>query len=191
MEEIRSSMAIGRGEVPRRGQACGLLRGGYQEVVDGDLSNYFGEIPHAELMKSIARRVSDRILIKMAGDAGGGGRREGLSEISTCGASCWDGRCWVMPGASVRKSSIIQRMTSVYSARRHEMGGQADHGGSEATGQRALGTDGVSGISGRNYAPRGKEPTRLDPTRRASKASAARSASGRRRGTGCCFEDRW
>ena len=28
-------------------------------MVDGDLSNYFGEIPHAELMKSIARRVSD------------------------------------------------------------------------------------------------------------------------------------
>ena len=26
---------------------------------DADLSNYFGEIPHAELMKSVARRVSD------------------------------------------------------------------------------------------------------------------------------------
>ena len=24
-----------------------------------DLSNYFGEIPHAELMRSVARRVSD------------------------------------------------------------------------------------------------------------------------------------
>lgn len=40
-----------------------LLNNGHQEVVDADLSNYFGEIPHAELMKSIARRVSDgRIL---------------------------------------------------------------------------------------------------------------------------------
>ena len=28
-------------------------------MIDADLSNYFGEIPHAELMKSIARRVSD------------------------------------------------------------------------------------------------------------------------------------
>ena len=36
-----------------------LLNTGHNEVVDGDLSNYFGEIPHAELMKSIARRVSD------------------------------------------------------------------------------------------------------------------------------------
>ena len=36
-----------------------LLHAGRNEVVDADLSNYFGEIPHAELMKSIARRVSD------------------------------------------------------------------------------------------------------------------------------------
>ena len=36
-----------------------LLNTGHNEVVDGDLSNYFGEIPHAELMKSVARRVSD------------------------------------------------------------------------------------------------------------------------------------
>ena len=37
----------------------GLLNSGHNEVVDGDLSNDFGEIPHAELMTSIARRVSD------------------------------------------------------------------------------------------------------------------------------------
>ena len=36
-----------------------LLYRGHNEVVDADLSNYFGEIPHAELMKSVARRVSD------------------------------------------------------------------------------------------------------------------------------------
>ena len=36
-----------------------LLNRGHNEVVDGDLSNYFGEIPHAELMMSVARRVSD------------------------------------------------------------------------------------------------------------------------------------
>ncbi len=36
-----------------------LLNRGCNEVVDGDLANYFGEIPHAELMRSIARRVSD------------------------------------------------------------------------------------------------------------------------------------
>ena len=36
-----------------------LLHTGRNEVIDADLSNYFGEIPHAELMKSVARRVSD------------------------------------------------------------------------------------------------------------------------------------
>ena len=36
-----------------------LLNEGWREVVDADLSNYFGEIPHKELLKSIARRVSD------------------------------------------------------------------------------------------------------------------------------------
>ena len=62
----------------------GLLKGGHNEVVDGDLSNYFGEIPHAELMGSIARRVSDGRMLKLIKawlempveeDDGKGGRR--------------------------------------------------------------------------------------------------------------------
>ncbi len=40
-----------------------LLNTGHREIVDGDLSNYFGEIPHAELMKSVARRISDGRLL--------------------------------------------------------------------------------------------------------------------------------
>lgn len=46
----------------------GLLDAGYTDVVDADLSGYFDSIPHADLMKSVARRVSDgRVLhlIKM------------------------------------------------------------------------------------------------------------------------------
>lgn len=45
-----------------------LVNTGHREVVDADLSGYFDSIPHAELMKSVARRVSDpRVLhlIKM------------------------------------------------------------------------------------------------------------------------------
>ena len=42
-----------------------LLHRGHNEVVDCDLSNYFGEIPHAELMKSFARRVSDGRMLKL------------------------------------------------------------------------------------------------------------------------------
>ena len=43
----------------------GLLSGGHKEVVDADLSGYFDSIPHAQLMKSVARRVSDGQLLRL------------------------------------------------------------------------------------------------------------------------------
>jgi len=36
-----------------------LVRQGYADVVDADLSRYFDTIPHAELMQSVARRIVD------------------------------------------------------------------------------------------------------------------------------------
>ena len=42
------------------------LLDGRTEVVDADLSKYFDTIPHAELLKSMARRVSDRKMLKLA-----------------------------------------------------------------------------------------------------------------------------
>jgi RNA-directed DNA polymerase len=42
-----------------------LVNQGYREVVDADLSGYFDSIPHQELMKSVARRVSDRQLLAL------------------------------------------------------------------------------------------------------------------------------
>ena len=42
-----------------------LLNRGFNEVVDCDLSNYFGEIPHAELLRSFARRISDGRMLKL------------------------------------------------------------------------------------------------------------------------------
>ena len=41
------------------------LNTGHGQVVDADLSGYFDSIPHAELMKSVARRVSDRHLLHL------------------------------------------------------------------------------------------------------------------------------
>jgi RNA-directed DNA polymerase len=38
---------------------------GYTEIVDADLSGYFDSIPHAELMKSVARRISDRHMLHL------------------------------------------------------------------------------------------------------------------------------
>jgi len=38
---------------------------GYPAVVDADLADYFGSIPHAELLKSVARRVVDRRVLHL------------------------------------------------------------------------------------------------------------------------------
>jgi RNA-directed DNA polymerase len=43
----------------------GWLDRGYTEVVDADLSGYFDSIPHHELMKCVARRISDRHLLHL------------------------------------------------------------------------------------------------------------------------------
>jgi len=43
----------------------GLLKRGYCEVVDCDLSGYFNSIPHHELMKSVVRRISDGTLLAL------------------------------------------------------------------------------------------------------------------------------
>jgi RNA-directed DNA polymerase len=42
-----------------------LLRTGHTEVVDADLSGYFDSIPHAELMKSVSRRISDGRVLRL------------------------------------------------------------------------------------------------------------------------------
>ncbi len=38
---------------------------GHPDVVDADLSDYFGSIPHAELLKSLARRIVDRRVLHL------------------------------------------------------------------------------------------------------------------------------
>ena len=96
-----------------------LINTGHGQIVDADLSSYFDSVPHAELMRSVARRVVDGAmlhLIKMwleapveETDERGNKRRstrnrdEGrgtpqgspispCSAICTCDGSCWGGR---------------------------------------------------------------------------------------------------
>ena len=42
-----------------------LICRGYTDVVDADLSGYFDSIPHADLMRSVARRVVDRHVLHL------------------------------------------------------------------------------------------------------------------------------
>ena len=53
----------GRGALDAVRHVQRLLNTGHREVVDADLTNYFGEIPPAELLRSVARRVSDGRLL--------------------------------------------------------------------------------------------------------------------------------
>jgi group II intron reverse transcriptase/maturase len=42
-----------------------LINTGHSEIVDADLSSYFDEIPHAELLKSVSRRVVDGAMLHL------------------------------------------------------------------------------------------------------------------------------
>ena len=56
---------------PRRGAADAikevhrLVCRGYTDVVDADLSQYFDTIPHSDLLKSVARRIVDRHVLRL------------------------------------------------------------------------------------------------------------------------------
>ena len=60
-----------------------LVNQGHREIVDRNLSHYFGEIPHAELLRSVARaeclpqeQCADGIAVRAGTRAGGGGTPE-------------------------------------------------------------------------------------------------------------------
>ena len=42
-----------------------LMFRGHREIVDADLADYFGSIPHADLLKSVARRIVDRRVLHL------------------------------------------------------------------------------------------------------------------------------
>src|SRR6202171_2852651 len=54
-----------RGAVDAVKEVHRLICRGYTDVVDADLSKYFDTIPHADLLKSVARRVVDRNVLRL------------------------------------------------------------------------------------------------------------------------------
>jgi RNA-directed DNA polymerase len=70
------------------------LCAGHTEVIDADVSRYFDTIPHAALLKSLARRLSDRRMLRLlkrwlkapvAEQGPGGGWRVSGGKRATCG----------------------------------------------------------------------------------------------------------
>jgi RNA-directed DNA polymerase len=55
----------GRSAQQAVGEVGEVLFRGHPDVVDADLSDYFGSIPHADLLKSVARRVVDRRVLHL------------------------------------------------------------------------------------------------------------------------------
>src|SRR6516164_5853722 len=54
-----------RGAVDAVKEVHRLICRGHTDVVDADLSRYFDSIPHSELMKSVARRIVDRHVLRL------------------------------------------------------------------------------------------------------------------------------
>ena len=84
-----------RGAVDAVKEVHRLIGRGYTDVVDADLSRYFDTIPHDELLKSVARRIVDRRVLRLIklwlkapieeGDEGNGTRRIGGGKSNTRG----------------------------------------------------------------------------------------------------------
>src|SRR5882757_1351078 len=84
----------GRGGVDAIKEVHRRVLQGYTDVVDADLSQYFDTIPHQELMRSVARRIVDRHVLRLIKlwlrapveeQDGEGGRRMGGGRKQTRG----------------------------------------------------------------------------------------------------------
>ena len=58
-------LPAGRSAIDAIKEVHRLICRGYTDVVDADLSKYFDTIPHADLLKSVARRVVDRHVLRL------------------------------------------------------------------------------------------------------------------------------
>src|SRR5213080_1095082 len=65
LEDSAYGYRPGRGGTDPFKEVHRLLGRGYTDVVDADLSKYFDTIPHSELLKSVARRIVDRHVLRL------------------------------------------------------------------------------------------------------------------------------
>jgi RNA-directed DNA polymerase len=65
LEDSAYGYRPGRGGTDPVKEVHRLLLRGYTDVVDADLSKYFDTIPHSDLLKSVARRVVDRHVLRL------------------------------------------------------------------------------------------------------------------------------
>ena len=84
---------------------------GHPDIVDADLSDYFGSIPHAELLQSLARRIVDRRVLRLlkwwlecaVEETDKRGRKRRTTEAK-------DSRCGVPQGSPVTPPTIEQKV---------------------------------------------------------------------------------
>ena len=60
-----------------------LLFRGHPDVVDADLADYFGSLPHADLLKSVARRIVDRRVLHLIKMWQGAARRAVIGGLAS------------------------------------------------------------------------------------------------------------
>ena len=65
LEDSAYGYRPGRGGADAIKEVHRLISRSYTDVVDADLSKYFDTIPHADLLKSVARRIVDRHVLRL------------------------------------------------------------------------------------------------------------------------------
>src|SRR5258707_8579623 len=141
-----------RGAVDAVKEVRRLIGRGYTDVVDADLSRYFDSIPHDELMKSVARRIVDRRVLRLIKlwlkapieerDDSDGRRRIGGGKSNTRGtpqggvaspllANIYMNRFlkyWQLTGRGVRGvDRYVYERVRDFLARRHKGAGRGTH----------------------------------------------------------------
>jgi hypothetical protein len=93
-----------------------LMFRGHPEVVDADLADYFGSIPHAELLKSVARRIARGLMLNFSVELGAekhdGRRNPQPDHYATRRSMIHRSRCNWQSWQDTRRTGTTRRSTS-------------------------------------------------------------------------------